>query len=91
MPKILDLETEGMIKACKEHGLGPTTIVRVLGQNGIKTHWNTVTNVLNCVGKRRESILQGVKFKQKRRLKRTKEVISKVAVEIKKPNPPTQK
>jgi hypothetical protein len=50
-----------------------------------------VTNVLNCVGKRRESILQGVKFKQKRRLKRTKEVISKVAVEIKKPNPPTQK
>ncbi len=33
MPKILDLETEGMIKAYKERGLGPTAIVRVLGQN----------------------------------------------------------
>jgi hypothetical protein len=92
MPKILDLETEGMIKAYKERGLGPTAIVRVLGQNGIKTHRNTVINVLNCVGKIRESRLKGVKFKQKRRrLKRTKEVISKVAVEIKKQNPPTQK
>ncbi len=49
-------------------------------------------NVLNCAGKRRESRLKGIKFKQKRRrLKRTKEVISKVAVEIKKPNSPTQK
>jgi len=93
MPKLLPPEVEPLIIAfCKDH-LSGYLIQKKLKDNGYNISLKSIYNVINCVGEKRKILTSGGKVMKRnyRRKVRTSEMVKRVAKEISKANPPTQK
>lgn len=92
MPKLLDPEVEGAIKALSKEKCTHRIIHLKLKAMGYSVSLSSISRVLNNVGKAREAKVNQIKIKlyQRQRTSRTPVVVQKVKQMISKQNPPTQ-
>jgi len=91
MPKILDFETDTIIRTLSKENFSPRLIRAKLLEGDIDVSVQTICNVLNSIGIRRNATKEGLPIPKFRRppVKRTNDMVRKVKNWIESPNPPT--
>ena len=93
MPEIIERETEVAIKSFSKMNLSVREIKNKIFEDGINISIGSISNVLNKVGIRRETLSKGEKMVKVSHspLKLTPQTIQKVNALVKKKNPATYK
>lgn len=92
MPIKIDKIVEGGVLALNDLKYSREMIVKHFRQKGKKICAKTVSNIINCRGKRREAAANKENFKQVRvRPVRTKELVKRVDSRVSSRNPPSQR